>query len=679
MAHWLLRTLPFRLLAFTLFAAVLTTSAQAQDLNGLAASLGASSPLVVTGRVAAIESRWDPSANAIYTYITVTVAERLKGQLAEPEVVIKQLGGQVGDIGLRVGEQATYSVGEDVLVFLAVRPRDGTLYPAGFQLGKWRLLPDLTSGQLRAVPPAAVSSGLAGPAAISATRGLDLTSLRSIVAQTAPLPGGFVTKPAETKLASPAFALLPTGGAPARWHQVDDDQNIQVIARQPPPNLPGGEAELQAALGLWNNGETRLTLTFIGAASVPQCADFTGDRRITLYSTDECGEISNADPNTAGIGGGYFTAGDRRTVNGTVFDAFIQGIVLLNDTGPHLSSAGCFQDALTHNFGHAVGLGHTDSAGSIMRATLNCPDAPHSLGADDVSGLKAIYPNVPSGGAPPLPPINLAGSAALSTATITWTPNPSGGPPATYLLDAGTAPGVFNIGTYTIPAPSTSLVVTNVPMGIYYVRVRARNVLGTSAASATIPIDVGNCTPPGPPAVFNFGVADQNVSLAWTPPDSGVTQGYVLAAGTAPGLQNVLVAPFPASVTALNVLAPYGDYYVRVFATNVCGTSAPTPDRLISVQPCTAAPNPPSGLTFGRDGQQVTFNWNAPASGPAPTQYVFVVGSQPGAGDILAFPTGSAATSVSAVGPPGTYYVRAYAANVCGGSGFSNEVTVVIP
>jgi hypothetical protein len=637
--------------------------------------------LVVTGRVVALESRWDASAGAIYTYVTVSVTERLKGELAESTVIVKQLGGQVGDIGLRIGDQASYAVGEDVLVFLAVRPRDGTLYPAGFELGKWQL--DTSSGQPVAVPPARASSSLAGPAT-TGSQAIDLATLRSIVDATPVVQRDFVVRPPETLLAGPAFALLPTNGNPARWHQVDDDEDVSVVSQTPPGGV-GGQTQLNNAMAMWSTGGTRLTLRFDGSGPTPPtCSGFNPslDRRIIVLYNDPCGEIAALDQ-PFGVGGGFFTAGDRRTVNGTEFDAFVQGFVILKASGPHTTAAGCFQDALTHTLGHAIGLGDTDSVGARMRPTLPGDCSTHGgygLGADDISGLKSIYPAVASGGAPPQAPTAFTYQAVLDSVTLSWTPAATGGPAATYLIEAGTAPGLTNITTLTVQAPTTSLVVNGVPQGVYYLRVRARNVLGTSGTSPEQAVIVGPCGAPSTPASLNASVLDQFVSLAWTPPGGGNTvQGYTLAVGSTPGASNVLVAQYPASTLGVSGIAGFGDYYVRVAATNACGASAPTADVLVSVQPCAVPPNSPANLTFVRNGNQVTFNWVAPASGPAPSQYVFVAGTAPGVANLVVFPTGTQATTFAAVGPPGTYFIRVFATNACGNSGFSNEVQVVIP
>ena len=51
----------------------------------------------------------------------------LKGWIPE-RIVLRQLGGTVDDLGLFVGGQARFTVGETALVFLEVRPRDDSLY-----------------------------------------------------------------------------------------------------------------------------------------------------------------------------------------------------------------------------------------------------------------------------------------------------------------------------------------------------------------------------------------------------------------------------------------------------------------------------------------------------------------------------------------------------------------------
>jgi hypothetical protein len=73
-------------------------------------------------------------------------------------------------------------------------------------------------------------------------------------------------------------------------------------------------------------------------------------------------------------------------------------------------------------------------------------------------------------------------------------------------------------------------------------------------------------------------------------------------------------------------------------------------------------------------GQQVTLQWN-PAS--AATDYVVEAGSSSGAGNVASIPR--AGTSLVALAPPGTYYVRVRPRNACGSGFWSNEVVVTVP
>ncbi|MFN8644568.1 MAG: fibronectin type III domain-containing protein, partial [Candidatus Binatia bacterium] len=353
----------------------------------------------------------------------------------------------------------------------------------------------------------------------------------------------------------------------------------------------------------------------------------------------------------------------------------------LNDSGPHTTSAACFQDALTHGLGHALGLGHTTAGAAIMQAgpPAACPGSGSGLGSDDVQGITTIYEGIPAAIAPPDAPTAMAATAVLSTVTLAWTPASTGGAVQRFLIDAGTAPGLYNLGSLTVNAPATSTSVAGVPPGTYYVRTRAQNPLGTSAPSPEASVTVGACTPPGPPATLSAASNDTAVHLQWSPPASGVAQGYLLTAGSAPGLNNLASLPLPATPTTFAASVPYGHYVVRVQATNVCGIGAPSIEAVLDVTPCTAPPLAPSGLVAAVANGFVALQWSAPPAGPLPSGYTLRVGSVSGGSDVLVHPTGSTATTLGAPAPRGTYYVRVVATNACGSSAESNQVSVVVP
>jgi hypothetical protein len=92
---------------------------------------------IVVGRVAKSESRWTADHRRIVTEVTVEVSESLKGAPGST-VLVRQPGGQIGDIGQRVDGMASFAKGEEVLVFLQRRP-DNSFFLAGMAQGKYRV------------------------------------------------------------------------------------------------------------------------------------------------------------------------------------------------------------------------------------------------------------------------------------------------------------------------------------------------------------------------------------------------------------------------------------------------------------------------------------------------------------------------------------------------------------
>ena len=92
--------------------------------------------------------------------------------------------------------------------------------------------------------------------------------------------------------------------------------------------------------------------------------------------------------------------------------------------------------------------------------------------------------------------------------------------------------------------------------------------------------------------------------------------------------------------------------------------------------PCTM-PGAPAALTGIGTGLMASFNWVAPASGGALTDYLLEAGSTPGAANLAAVPVPASTTTFAASAAAGKYYVRVRARNTCG-SVASNEVMVTL-
>ena len=101
--------------------------------------------VILRGKVVAIESNID-SSNRIFTYITVKVQEVFKGQINERRIVLKEMGGQVGDRASIIFGNPQYKTGERVLLYLDTWA-DGSLRTYQMFLGKFNIVNDAITGE----------------------------------------------------------------------------------------------------------------------------------------------------------------------------------------------------------------------------------------------------------------------------------------------------------------------------------------------------------------------------------------------------------------------------------------------------------------------------------------------------------------------------------------------------
>jgi len=182
---------------------------------------------------------------------------------------------------------------------------------------------------------------------------------------------------------------------------------------------------------------------------------------------------------------------------------------------------------------------------------------------------------------PPGAPANLTAQTSGRAVTLGWT----GAAGATqYRIEAGTRPGATDLAVFDTGSIATSFSTSSVPDGTYYVRVRA--LIGASAGDPSnevvIVIGAGGCTgPPPAPLGLTATVSGRFVSLSWTA--SGTITGIVLEVGSAPGASNVGAFLLDRSARAVGDNAPPGVYFVRVRATNSCGSGGASNELTISV------------------------------------------------------------------------------------------------
>ena len=91
---------------------------------------------IVVGTVTGKESQWTADHSRIYTSVTVSVEEWVKGGPGENEIVITTPGGEVEGIGEWTEGAAGFQEGERVLVYLQLND-DGTANVVGGWQGKF--------------------------------------------------------------------------------------------------------------------------------------------------------------------------------------------------------------------------------------------------------------------------------------------------------------------------------------------------------------------------------------------------------------------------------------------------------------------------------------------------------------------------------------------------------------
>jgi hypothetical protein len=281
----------------------------------------------------------------------------------------------------------------------------------------------------------------------------------------------------------------------------------------------------------------------------------------------------------------------------------------------------------------------------------------------------------------PAPPTNLAAHVSGNVVTLSWTAPV--GAISGFRLEAGTAPGLSNVAIVTLGLTTT--LSASAPAGTYYVRVKAIDATGQSAASneVTVVIGGGSCqSAPGPPTGLTSTVVSLSITLTWTAAGGCAATGYVLQAGTAPAQSNIATVPI-GNVLSFSAMAPAGTYYVRVVAVNAFGSSAPSNEVVLVLRGGPApgpAPLPPLGMmTAVIDGvpwsgrintaRIATGNHLVVSATPDPTRPGF---------DVLTFSTPAqiGTQTIGAPGVTGAYVLSPTLGFIAAGPAGSGSVTV---
>jgi Matrixin len=617
------------------------------------------SAAVVRGRVSAIATAADASGG-IYSYVSIDVSEVLKGSVPNGRVVLKQAGGIIGDIGLDVPGQAIFALGEEVLVFAEVRPRDATLYTTALWQGKWTIEIDAASGNRVAVQrDDSIRNGSTEMSRVELAVLLD--TVRSRAGQGS--VETFNTVPDDTPSSSEApFNVF---SSPAKWRTLPTRFDVQAGGQ---PGLAGGGLnEIGNAAAQWN-APSNFDWQLGSLAGTVRCGGTQPTSTVTNFLmiefNDPCAEISDAG-GTLAVAFTWFTSAIEETFNGVGFRRIIQVTIVTNNSAAaqqFVTNANCFNQVLLHEMGHALGLGHSGVSTAVMAATVSfsqCSAGARPLQPDDIAGVQFIYGGT-TGGAPGRPTVTSA-TAAGGVLTVQWASG-AGGAPIGHRLDFFSG-GVL-VASITVISPATTFA-TPLPPGIqgtFAVTVTAGNSAGLSPASAPFAFTIGGGAP-GQPTVTSATAAGGVLTVNWTSGAGAAPtahrldffQGGAFLTSVPTGAATTVGIPLPAGVQ--------GSFGVQVIALNGAIASPPSALFNFTIGPSCTPPTSPV-VTGSIVNGTASIGWPAV---PGATNYIVSAGTTQGGTQILGPTNLGTQTGASASGLPAGFqaWIRVIAVNAC--------------
>jgi len=174
-----------------------------------------------------------------------------------------------------------------------------------------------------------------------------------------------------------------------------------------------------------------------------------------------------------------------RDGSGNLVDADI----VFHENYPYYAFSGCVdsgvyvEDVAIHEFGHALGLGHSATVGATMYPSLPawCDTSQESLDPDDIAGIEALYPSAQVPATPTQVTAVQNASSPSTSLSLSWRDNAT--TETSYQIDRS-ADGTSFVAISSVGANVQSFTDSGLSAGMaYYYRVRAVNASGSSAFS----------------------------------------------------------------------------------------------------------------------------------------------------------------------------------------------------
>jgi hypothetical protein len=393
-------------------SAIATTVKTAQDEDLI---IGARA--IIRGRVVNVASAFD--GDRIFTYTTIRVQEVLKGQIGGRRIVIKEQGGQVGNLGSIIWGTPQFVPDQNVLLYLTTRA-DGSLRVHEMFLGRFDIVQDPATGK-QLVTRSAIDENVVvmksqtnySPVTermeladyramvrskISATRErfqrFEALYFRNIPLRTEPLEYAGMESRGNLQ---PQFTFIRPLD-PMRWFEPDDNQPI--VFKVNPEGAPNAQAlnDISAAMNAWST-VSGSSMRVVNAGETNDCYPHGVGNTMVFNNCDQQFAPTESCSSIIAIGGVNWDSGERRQINGITFSKVYQGHISFNPYSACSYENHCnVQEIATHELGHALGLGHSADPSATMAGTAHFDGRCASVKQDDADGLRFMYPIGEGGG-----------------------------------------------------------------------------------------------------------------------------------------------------------------------------------------------------------------------------------------------------------------------------------------
>jgi hypothetical protein len=210
-------------------------------------------------------------------------------------------------------------------------------------------------------------------------------------------PAEFSSKEAGGEM-TPLWALLnPT--TPSRWFEPDSNQPVVFYVN--PTGVPSFlqiQDDVQAGMDAWTKA-SNIRVTYGGPTSGCGVQVADGANTISFNNCDNYFSVSQGCSGLLAVSGIVrYMPTQTKTIGSTRYAKAVESNMSFNPYGLCNFTNRCqIQEVITHEMGHALGLGHSSDSSATMSAYAHFDNRCASLTPDDVQGIQTIYPGGSSG------------------------------------------------------------------------------------------------------------------------------------------------------------------------------------------------------------------------------------------------------------------------------------------